>query len=400
MVLKKCSQEQYKLSIYDSIDLIKKDDWQEIQKDTNLYLSIPYLKSLELSMSHQVEFRYLMFYDNQVRPLGIAYVQILEFENIGDTYAEYLPKFGDRFSKAFLNKLGIKIMICGNTFVTGENGFAFCESMSFQDSLKLLTDGLLRLRNHEKEEDRVSVFLMKEFWEKSFSSSDKILKGADFRGFDVDVNMVLKLNPNWHHLDDYMADMRTKFRTKAKAAFKKSSNLVIKELRLNDIEKHQKRIEELFLNVLKRASFKLSDLNGTSFLNFKHCLKENNIVLGYFLDEKLIGFSSSFIDGHYLDANYVGIDYDFNLEHALYSRMLYDFVEISIRKGMKELRLGRTAEEIKSGVGGEPVHLRLYIKHTNKLSNRLLKSLVKNIVPSEFELRKPFKAEVYDNWIH
>ena len=111
----------------------------------------------------------------------------------------------------------------------------------------------------------------------------------------------------------------------------------------------------------------------------------------------MIGFSSSFVDRSYLDANYVGIDYDYNIEHALYSRMLYDFIELSIRKGLSEIRLGRTAEEIKSGVGALPEEMKLYIKHTNSLSNTLLKGMVANVKPNPFELRKPFKAEHYES---
>ena len=395
MVLKKCSAGQFKLSVFDSIDLVNTEHWEDIHKDSNLYLSIPYLKSLELSMSDSIAFRYLMFYDNNAVPLGIAYVQILQFVNIGDSYKEYLPKFGDKYSQAFLNKLDIKIMLCGNTFVTGENGFIFCPSMQRKDALHILNEGLLRLRNHEKEEDRVSVFLLKEFWDNSIEDPKNLAK-SDFKGFNVDVNMILKLSPSWNNMEDYLLDMKTKFRTKANAAFNKSAELVVKELRVNDIELHLDRINQLFKNVLARASFKLSDLNGDSFLNFKRYLKESNIVLGYFLKDKLIGFSSSFVDGSFLDANYVGIDYAYNLDFALYSRMLYDFVEMSIKKGMHELRLGRTAEEIKSGVGAEPVELKLYIKHTNRLSNRLLKAVVGNISPSDFEQRKPFKAAYYN----
>ena len=395
MVLKKCNVDQYKLSIYDSINLINDDDWREIHLDQNLYLSIQYLKALESSMSEDIQFRYLMFYDNNVKPIGIAYVQILQFERIGDSYKEYLPKFGDKFSKAFLNKLGFKIMICGNAFVSGQNGFIFCDKIDQRGRFNLLNDGLLRLRNHEKEEDRVSVFLLKEFWENGSEDPGKELKKLNFQGFQIDANMVLKIDSSWNNLEDYLENMKTKFRTKAKAAFKRSKDVIVKELRANEIEQHQDRIEELFQNVLKNSSFKLSDLNGQSFVNFKLRLKENNIVLGYFLNDQLIGFSSSFIDNHYLDANYVGLDYELNQEHALYSRMLYDFVEMSIRKGMTELRLGRTAETIKTGVGAEAVNLSLYLKHTNKLSNKLLQNLVKNIGPSEFENRKPFKAEYY-----
>ena len=71
--------------------------------------------------------------------------------------------------------------------------------------------------------------------------------------------------------------------------------------------------------------------------------------------------------------------------------MLYDFVNLAIDRKTKELRLGRTAEEIKSCIGAEPVNMKLYIKHGNRIFNKLLDPIVSSITPSKFELRMPFK---------
>ena len=54
----------------------------------------------------------------------------------------------------------------------------------------------------------------------------------------------------------------------------------------------------------------------------------------------------------------------------------------------------RTAEEIKSSLGAEPVDMKLYAKHKNSVSNKLIKPFLESISPSEFELRKPFKANL------
>ena len=73
--------------------------------------------------------------------------------------------------------------------------------------------------------------------------------------------------------------------------------------------------------------------------------------------------------------------------------MLYDYVELAIEKNCKELRFGRTAEEIKSSIGARPVPMKLFIKHRNPIANRILKTIVGTITPSDYELRKPFKQE-------
>jgi hypothetical protein len=96
-----------------------------------------------------------------------------------------------------------------------------------------------------------------------------------------------------------------------------------------------------------------------------------------------------------LDGNFIGLDYDYNYEYAVYQRMLYDFIKHGIERGVKYVKIGRTAEEIKSGVGAEPVEMKFYAKHRNKVTNAILKPFVQKLQPSEFELRKPFKAEHY-----
>ena len=71
--------------------------------------------------------------------------------------------------------------------------------------------------------------------------------------------------------------------------------------------------------------------------------------------------------------------------------MLYDAVDLSIQNGIGELRLGRTAELLKSSIGAEPVNMKLYLRHRNGISNKMIGPLISSISPSEYELRPPFK---------
>ncbi|HBR55673.1 MAG TPA: hypothetical protein DEA82_16395, partial [Flavobacteriaceae bacterium] len=96
-----------------------------------------------------------------------------------------------------------------------------------------------------------------------------------------------------------------------------------------------------------------------------------------------------------LEASYIGLDYKYNISHALYERLLYGYVEDAIIHKSTLLTLGRTSELIKSAMGAIPQEMTLYIKHTSKLKNALLKPIVEAISPSDFELRTPFKATFY-----
>ena len=284
-------------------------------------------------------------------------------------------------------------MVCGNLFSCGEHGFVYnSDQISSKIAFESLSNALREIRKSENS-DKPSFILLKEFWPESFDHSDYI-KEHDFREFKIDVNMVLQIHPNWDTFEDYLISMRTKFRTRAKKVFKKSENLVTKDFSPSDINIFNDEINSLYLSVIEKADFQIGKLNASTFKSLKETLKETFIFKGYFLHEKLVGFTTSFILDNVVDANHIGIDYKYNTNYAIYQKMLYDYVDLAITKKANELRLGRTAEIIKSCVGAKPVEMKLYVRHGNSISNKLLKPLIELISPSEYEVRNPFKLQL------
>jgi hypothetical protein len=58
-------------------------------------------------------------------------------------------------------------------------------------------------------------------------------------------------------------------------------------------------------------------------------------------------------------AGFVGLDYDYNRDCALYQNILYRILDDAIKEGASSVDLARTAMEIKSTMGAEPVSYRL-----------------------------------------
>lgn len=377
---------------FTSTQELKQEDWNQVVNNINIYLSIPYLRSLEASVSNQVDFRYIIFYNSNKKPVAIASVQILDFSSDAFKKSELFCSLSTRIKNKVLETLGFKMMVCGNVFATGENGFMFTNDITPEEAYNNLSNGLYELRQVTKMDKPISVVLLKEFWPGNFEDSD-ILKSAGFKDFKVDVNMVLKLHPDWNTMNDYLASMVTKFRTKAKGVLKKSAELVVKDLTVDDILLYKNDIERLYTNVVEKADFKLGILTGDAFMELRKNMSDNFVLKGYFIQGKLVGFSSAFISKSSIDANFVGLDYEYNQQFAVYQRMLLDFVEVGINSKVKELRLGRTAEEIKSCIGAEPIDMKLYLRHRNSISNKLIAPIIASINPSEYEVRYPFRAD-------
>jgi len=389
--LEKTDAVKLRHSFFDSVKMINTDHWNAVAGDKNVYLSIEYLQALEDSLRGTVNFRYIVFYNSKYIPVGVATVQILDFVDKKEKYGDAFCVLGQKVKHKLLGHLDMKVMVCGNVFSTGENGFLYSDEVAPENAYINLSNALYRLRRSEKINGRISIILLKEFWPTSYKYTE-VLKVHDFRDFNIDVNMVLKIHESWKTMDDYLDSMVSKFRTKAKSVFKRSAAIISREMSAEDVNLNSAKIIQLYESVLENADFTFGELNGASFVNFKKLLADKFIFKGYFLDNKLVGFSSAFISNQFIDANYVGLDYSVNHDYSLYQKMLYDYTELAIEKGVHELRFGRTAEEIKSCLGAEPKDMKLYVKHRNAVSNKLIKPLIEAISPSKYELRKPFKA--------
>jgi hypothetical protein len=379
------------LSVFSSVAQVNPEHWNRVAGPENIFLSLPYLRALEEGMSAVAGFRYLVFYHPTSGPAGIAVVQMLRFMGNNFKQREQLCFMGRTIKDRLIDPDGVRVLVCGNAYATGENGFAFTGEIDQEEMIQHLSSALEQLQKEERSSFDTSFTLLKEFWP---TSTSPVFGDQRFRSFKIDVNMVMTLLPGWKTREDYLQSLTAKFRTKANSVYKRSESLRIEELGTAGISRHLDKIAVLYNAVYDRAQFKFMELSGLSLLKFKEYLGNDFIFMGYFYGEELVGFSAAFVFGDILDANLVGLSYEHNRELALYQRMLYDFTELAIRRGCKELRLGRTAEEIKSCIGARPVDMTLYIRHKNKVSNTLIKPIVESVAPSPFELRFPFKAHL------
>ena len=389
-ILNFTGNKNYSFELCNSIANIDVEVWNQLNTNNNIYLSTSYLSALEIGMKDKMKFRYLTFFNSKKEAVGIAIFQIITFQT-KDLLQERIPfSLGDKIQAYFLNDKDLSLLICGNLYACGENGYAHNDAISRQEFFKILVEAIADIKKTKINGSKISFSLIKEFWASSIERI-KIIEKASFLDFNVDVNMILKMRSKWLSFDLYLADMNTKYRTRAKGVFKKSKDIEQRSLSSDEIEERLADIDVLYNQVLNKADYNLGILKVDTFVALKDNLGHAFVFMGYFLEEKIIGFTSCFLYADIADANFVGIDYRYNNTYKLYQRMLYDFVSLAIIHKKGELRLGRTAETSKSGVGAIPVEMKLFAKHRNLLPSKLLQPLISSIKPNEFELRKPFK---------
>ncbi len=374
--------------IYSSIEQVPPKILNELRLRNEAYFNPVFLNSLEKNHSN-IGFYYLVLIDKKEKLVAFANLKIIDFRL--DSIKNKLDFINYISKKLYIisSKKTLNLLVCGNSFVSGEHGIFIAKSKDKKKVVQELSKAILDFVNSNKSL-KIDGVLLKDFENRSLYISNE-LKKYSYNSFSVEPNMVLKIDENWTVFEDYLEAMKTKFRVKARKAFKQSSEIKIEEAKFENLDFLLPKMTLLYKNVVGNAGFNLGEFNLKTYRDFKEKLGEKYILKIYWLEDKLIGFISGMINKDCLDAHFVGIDYKLNKEYAIYQRMLYDYIEMAINKRLKLVNFGRTASEIKSSVGAIPQDLTMYLRYKRGIPNKLLKIFLQKIQPTSFQQKLPFK---------
>lgn len=374
--------------VFDSIDQVPWSElWSLIPPERHL-LRYDYLRALEKTHG-DMRFRYVILYEND-RAVGFAYFQIitLEWDRLQIDRSNGSGKLLNQIRQTAFKSLlgpGASVLLLGNIFITGD--FAFhTEGISREKALDRLMKAAQSIRKTEK---HIIGTMFKDF----HIEDELTLSKEGFNRFAVDPNMVLQIQSDWKHLDDYAADMTSKYRQRMKSAYKKSKHLEVRDLNLEDVKTYQVEMHALFEQMIQEGTFNFKEISPTYFIDLKAELGQEFPIRAYFEGDEMVGFYTSLSDRHRMEAHYVGFDIVKNRASKLYQRMLYDLVDDAITKGVREMSFGRTAMEIKSCIGAKAEDYGIFLNISNSFINRLVGPNIRNIKPETWQPRQPFKED-------
>jgi predicted N-acyltransferase len=385
---------------YRSIDAAGAD-WDAAAPADDIFLQRAYLSVLEHNPPKGMRLGYLVYYQHN-RPVGVALCQIKYFkadENIQEISTP-LPQSGSGcfftaaaqwLKKQIAGWVAADVLICGNLLLTGEHGYYFHHSIPHQEAIKYLETSFVQLaKDLEKQNIRTPITLIKDIIP-ARTLENKHLESNGYIPFLVQPNMVLDLPFN--SFEDYLNAMTTKYRTRAKRAFKKMEGVEKRELSTADVQRELPVMYRLYREIAKNAGFNMVDLNEKYLLALKRDFAPHYRVHGYYRDGQLIAFYTTICNYDALDAHFLGYEQTLNHDMQLYLNMLYDLVKAGIEAGCRQVVLARTALEIKSSIGAVPHDLCCYLRHHNPLTNRFTGTLLDYLNPVEkWEQRHPFKS--------
>ena len=238
---------------------------------------------------------------------------------------------------------------------------------------------------------KMPVILVKDI-APEYHTQGKILVKKGFTEFDIQPNMVLDLH--FKDMEAYLGAMSTKYRTRAKRAFKKLDGIERRQLSYTEIQQELPTIYRLYRDIANNAGFNMVDLNEQYLAALERDLGEHFQMFAYYQEGQLVAFYSTIQNHDELEAHFLGYEKALNHDYQLYLNILYDIVKIGLEGGCKRVVFARTALEIKSSVGAVAHELPCYLRHQHSVANKFVPAILDYLKPvEEWQPRHPFKEE-------
>jgi len=231
---------------------------------------------------------------------------------------------------------------------------------------------------------KANIIVLKEFPAKYRES----LKCFEQCGFTrVPSLPMTKLNIDYPSFDEYMKRaLNSSTRSKLRKKFNIAAQYTPIEMTIvDDVVPLIGEIYPLYLQVYERSKLHFEKLTEDYFRRIGSQMSDKARFFIWRQDDKIIAFALCMVNDNAVYAEYVGFDYAVALKLHLYHYVVRDMMTWAIDNGYKSFR--------SSGLNYDPkLHLRhvldpvdLYVKHTSRIVNRVLKWVLPIIEPTRYD---------------
>ena len=336
-----------------------------------------YYEIVEDTILQGFEYRYFAIKDTHGEVRAIQPFFILD----QDMLVGASPKVGNLINairNIWPRFMRVRVLMVG--CAAGEGHLDNAEAMPFGHQSQLLASAIVT----EAIKLRAPLIVLKEFPAKYRDALQCFLLCGFAR---VPSLPMTRLNINYASFAEYMnkalnSATRTKLRRKFRAAAQAAP---IEMTVVNDITPAVDEIYPLYLQVYQRSKMHFEKLSKEYFCRLGRSMPDKVCFFVWRQNARIVAFALCMIEEDAIYAEYIGLDYSVALDLHLYHYAVRDMITWSIARGYKWFRSSALNYDPKLHLRHQLDPIDLYVRHTSRLKNPLLKLILPLIEPTRYD---------------
>ncbi|MFH0856070.1 MAG: GNAT family N-acetyltransferase [Candidatus Omnitrophota bacterium] len=360
------------VKVVDKIAKFPEKDWKSVfPKALENY---HFFKSLDESSFDQFDFFYILVYESGL-PVGATSCFITNFP-LSIAVKGPLKRLLGLIERIAPQVFNPKTLICGLPMGEGRIGVIGDTGRVMNE----ISGALERLAKEQK----ARLIMYKDFngsYENMLNPAirDGYLRLESFPSTDMEVN--------FKDFDGYLKRLSRSSRENLKRNLKKADTKAKIVLTVKNILEPEELAQayELYLQTYNKQEMGFEKLPMDFFSSVAKNMPDKTRFFLWRIEARMVAFAFCLVEGDYFIDYYLGFDYSVAYIYSLYFVRFRDLMQWCIGHGIKRYEMGATTYEPKKRLDFHFIRLYLYIKHRNKLINRLSGLISYFLKPENFD---------------
>lgn len=360
--------QQMTVKLFDKLDEINQDNWDQFNANGNLLHSYNFLKVLEISQVEASKLFFLMIYEDK-KLIGTTVLSLFELNLDLFIHARATTKV---LKTIYPNLFKTKVLICGTPISAGHKNIYHLPEYGLQ--VYAITAEIME---QIASETKTNTIIFKELDDAALQQANILVSSNYFQAYSIPS---AELESQFASFEEYLNAMRHSYRRQIKNSLKKIENQGIEISHEKISTVGLDLLYRLYLSVMDRSNVKLEVLTKDFFNQFFTYFQDQAKILVCKKDTQILGIFIYFIQNKTLTflwtcRNQSKDDYD------SYQNLLIELFKIGMNKKCTTIVLGQTAYYPKQRMGAALNERFIYVKSRNKIIHFLLESFNTLIFP-------------------
>jgi len=328
----------YRFEVCHSIQDINVEDWNQLKhREHDMFMDTRFIQAVENAMGEECQFRYVIVYDEQSRPVASTCLSSV-FSWYQLDSGIHQSKFRKRAIN-FLNKavpwfLYGPIVVCGLPVSGVETQLRLTFDARREEVMQILNEALEQFAKEVK----ANSISFKDFNEEEALNLESL---AELGYRRADIAPMNHTQARHADLAEFMQSIRGKDRAQIRRLQRKFDKAGLRVEFLTGKEGADKLytedVHKLYEATFERATQRLEKLPFQLMPEIARQLPEDAFFMYIYQEERIVAFCVSILDGETYHGLYAGIDEELNSTCDLYFNMFYHLVDHGLQQGVSKL---------------------------------------------------------------